>query len=105
MKKMLGLAAAAAVALPILAPAAAMADDSTTQSEPPLSADMQGWSAGLGNVGMGAGEASMAAVHGLPIYVLGLGFLPPQVASTLGWNYNNEPEAYGVHVATENDEH
>ncbi|HWG25969.1 hypothetical protein [Actinospica sp.] len=105
MKKMLGLAAAAAVALPILAPAAAMADDSGTQSEPPLSADMQGWSAGLGNVGLGAGEASMAAVHGLPIYVLGLGWLPPQVATTLGWNYTNEPEAYGVHVATENDEH
>ncbi|HTJ71190.1 MAG TPA: hypothetical protein VL551_26845 [Actinospica sp.] len=97
MKKMLGLAAAAAVALPIVAPAAAMAD-SATESQPPLSADMQGWSAGLGNVGLGAGEATMAAVHGLPIYVLGGGFLPPQVATTLGWDYTNMPPAYGVDV-------
>ncbi|HET9167814.1 MAG TPA: hypothetical protein VFN97_00215 [Actinospica sp.] len=97
-KKMLGLAAAAAVALPIAAPAAALADEAPTQSQPPLSADMQGWSAGLGNVGMGAGEATMAAVHGLPIYVLGLGWAPPQVATTLGWDYTNMPPAYGVDV-------
>jgi hypothetical protein len=98
-KKMLGLAAAAAVALPVIVPAAAMADDnSAMSSQPNLSADMQGWSAGLGHVGLGAGEAVMAAVHGLPAYVLGGGFLPPNVASTLGWDYQNMPPAYGVDV-------
>ena len=98
MKKMLGLAAAAAVILPIAAPAAAMADSSGTESQPPLAADMQGWSQGLGNVGAGAGEASMAAVHGLPAYVLGLGFLPPSVTQDLNWDYSNTPNAYGVSV-------
>ena len=96
MKKMLGLAAAAAVALPIVAPAAAMADEgSSTSSQPNLSSDMRAWGVGGAEVGGGAATLVMSAVHGLPLYVLGGGFLPPTVNSTLGWT-NDESHYYDL---------
>jgi hypothetical protein len=70
MKKTLGLAAAAAVILPIALPAAAMADSSTypTQSEqiPSLDAAFQTWNSGGADVGGGAAKLVSGAVIGVP---------------------------------------
>jgi hypothetical protein len=76
-KKTLGFIAAAAVALPILAPAAAMADDggapaapSTTDSVYSLTSQEKIFSQGGADVGRGATDVVMSAVLGVEQAVL-----------------------------------
>jgi len=66
MKKTLGLAAAAAVVLPMAVPAAAMADDSSSQQVPSLNAAFQTWNYGGAEVGGGAAKLVSGAVIGVP---------------------------------------
>jgi hypothetical protein len=80
MNKKLGFIAATAIALPILAPAAAMADDgtgappvsgpTTTESVYSLSSNEAIWSQGGSDVGRGAADLVMSAVVGVPELVL-----------------------------------
>ena len=74
MKKTLGLAAAAAVVLPIAVPAAAMADDSssTMQQVPSLNAAFKTWNYGGAQVGGGAAKLVSGAVIGVPQLVTSL---------------------------------
>jgi hypothetical protein len=75
MKKTLGLAAAAAVALPIVAPAVAMADDSSSlQQVPSLNAAFKTWNYGGAQVGGGAAKLVSGAVIGIPQLVTALPF-------------------------------
>ena len=81
MKKTLGLAAAAAVVLPMAVPAAAMADSSPIQTVPSLGAQQAFWNNGVAKIGCGAGEAVSAAWIGVPEQVLAIpGFLVGQNA-------------------------
>ena len=76
MKKTLGLAAAAAVVLPMAVPAAAMADDSSSsvQQVPSLNAAFQTWNYGGAEVGGGAAKLVSGAVIGVPQLVTDLPF-------------------------------
>jgi hypothetical protein len=66
MKKTLGLAAAAAVVLPIVVPAAAMADSSPVNTFPGLGAQQQIFNTGGGDLGRGAAELVDSTVIGAP---------------------------------------
>lgn len=72
-KTRLGIIGAAAMALPVIAPAAALADDApNTDSLPTLSAAWESWNEGGMHVGAGAAELVSSAVLGLPDLVLSL---------------------------------
>lgn len=97
MKKMLGLAAAAAVALPIIVPAAAMADDGSGSMQP-MGQDVWGWTSSLGPASVGTTEGTMSFVRGL-----GLGWPSSTGASEPGWNAtDSDPNAYSMDVANPN---
>lgn len=72
-KTRLGIIGAAALALPVLAPAAAMADGGhTTDDLPTLNAAWESWNEGGMHVGAGAAELVSSAVLGVPDLVLSL---------------------------------
>jgi hypothetical protein len=73
MNKKLALTAAVAVALPIIAPAAAMADDNgAVQQIPSLDAAFRTWNYGGAQVGGGAAKLVSGAVIGVPQLVTDL---------------------------------
>ena len=74
MNKKLALTAAVAVALPVIAPAAAMADDDhgAVQQIPSLNAAFKTWNYGGAQVGGGAAKLVSGAVIGVPQLVTDL---------------------------------
>jgi hypothetical protein len=86
-KTRLGLVAAAALALPIAAPVAALADtqsvpESTTQNMVETTVgDEAGFEQGGAHVGQGAAELVEHAISGLGTYAINL---PSELASTFG---------------------
>lgn len=72
-KTRLGIIGAAALALPVLAPAAALADTGgTTDDLPTLTAAWESWNEGGMHVGAGAAELVSSAVLGVPDLALSL---------------------------------
>ena len=71
-KTRLGIIGAVALALPVIAPAAALADSGPTDDLPTLNAAWETWNEGGAHVGGGAAELVSAAVLGLPDLVLSL---------------------------------
>lgn len=71
-KTRLGIIGAAALALPVLAPAAALANSGPTDDLPTLNAAWETWNEGGMHVGVGIAEITSAAVLGVPDEVLSL---------------------------------